>query len=156
MWLRRQFLHNMFPIQLAFLRLIVWRMFLLPPLLCGEVRYFPELFIFKCKNKTFSQDLLEVLMLLIYLKKNSLLRIYSKICTIWQQRWLKVCREDLYWGTFCFLSESNYRYRRHSCSLLWGLVQVIIMFWDGMTPNFLIMRLKCYWIWGPSSSACEK
>jgi hypothetical protein len=39
MWLRRQFLRNMCPIQLAFLRLIVWRMFLPSFTLCTTAYY---------------------------------------------------------------------------------------------------------------------
>jgi hypothetical protein len=40
-------------------------------------------------------------MRLIYLKRSSLLRTCGKIYTIWQQRWEKGFREDLYSGMFC-------------------------------------------------------
>jgi hypothetical protein len=54
--------------------------------ICGVIR--------KYDIEILSQDLLEVLMQLIYLKRNSPLRTYGKIYTIWQQRWRKEFRED--------------------------------------------------------------
>jgi hypothetical protein len=43
MWLRRQFLCNMYPIQLALLRLIVWRMFLSSFTLCNIASLFTRI-----------------------------------------------------------------------------------------------------------------